>query len=92
MILTELYNKELKDYHDTGEKNHPSNLFAFLLLDKKEIDSGIENVTKDFNFSKEDFIKYIKESLGSYDEENYEDDKLWKVFSKGFRALYLGNV
>lgn len=88
MILAELYNKELEDYHDTGEKNHPGNLLAILLLDKKEIDSGIENVTKDFNFSKEDFIKYIKD----YDEENYEDDKLWQVFSKDFRALYWGNV
>jgi hypothetical protein len=41
MILTELYNKDLEDYHDTGEKNHPSNLLVILLLDKKEIDRGI---------------------------------------------------
>lgn len=92
MILTELYNKDLEDYHDTGEKNHPSNLLVILLLDKKEIDKGIENVTKDFNFSKEEFIKYIKEGLGSYDEEDYGDDKLWQVFSEGFGALYWGNV
>ena len=67
MILTELYNKDLEDYHDTGEKNHPSNLLVILLLDKKE-------------------------GLGSYDEEDYGDDKLWQVFSEGFGALYWGNV
>lgn len=91
MTLIEFYNKELETYHDTGERNHPSNLLALLLLDKKdefeplkvnegefynvykeEIDREIEKVTKDFNFSKEDFINYIEESLGSYEEEYYE--------------------
>ena len=109
MTLIELYNKELEDYYDTGERNHPSNLLALLLLNKKdefeplkvnegefydtykeEIDRGIEKVTKDFNFAKEDFINYIEESLGSYVEEDYEDDKLWQVFSEGFGALHWG--
>ena len=109
MTLIEFYNEELENYHDTGERNHPSNLLALLLLNKKdefeplkvnegefydtykeEIDRGIEKVTKDFNFSKEDFINYIEESLGSYVEEDYEDDKLWQVFSEGFGALHWG--
>ena len=36
MTLIELYNKELEDYYDTGERNHPSNLLALLLLNKKD--------------------------------------------------------
>ena len=62
----------------------------YLTLLWEEIDRGIEKVTKDFNFSKEDFINYIEESLGSYVEEDYEDDKLWQVFSEGFGALHWG--
>ena len=109
MTLIEFYNEELENYHDTGERNHPSNLLALLLLDKKdefeslkveegefydaykeEIDREIDKVTKDFNLSKEDFINYIEGNLGFYNEKDYEEDKLWQVFSEGFGALHWG--
>lgn len=109
MTLIEFYNEELENYHDTGERNHPSNLLALLLLDKKdefeplkvnegefynaykeEIDREIDKVTKDFNFSKEDFINYIEGNLGFYDEKDYEEDKLWQVFGEGFGVLHWG--
>ncbi len=36
MTLMELYNEELEDYQKIGERAHPSNLLALLLLEKKD--------------------------------------------------------
>ena len=62
----------------------------FYIAYKREIDWKIEKFTKDFNLSKEDFINYIEGSLGFYVEKDYEEDKLWQVFSEGFGALHWG--
>lgn len=56
---------------------------------KSSIDQKIEQVIQDFQITKEEIIEYIEETVISY-EENYEDDKVWYVFSEGFGLMHWG--
>lgn len=55
---------------------------------KKEIDKNINKVINDFEISRNDIISYI-ESKGVLCDD-YEHDKIWLVFSKGFGTMHWG--
>lgn len=54
---------------------------------KKEINERIEKVITDFDLTEEDIINFIEQKGIYYKEENYEHDKIWFVFFKGFCAV-----
>ena len=43
------------------------------------IDKNIDKVTADFQFSDDDYKKLITEKLGYFEENSFEEDKLWQV-------------
>lgn len=55
---------------------------------KEEIDKNINKVINDFEISRNDIINYI-ESKGVLCND-YEHDKIWFVFSKGFGTMHWG--
>lgn len=106
MTLIELYNLKLNEYKEFGVRERPWKLLAMLLLSekenyeplrnsqgefykkyKKQIDAKIKKVEDDFNFSSEDIIKFIERTVVC---DNYEEQKIWFVFSDGFSALNWG--
>lgn len=54
---------------------------------KTQIDEKIAKVERDFKFTKEDIIKYIKKIVVC---DNYEDQRIWFVFEDGFAVLNWG--
>jgi len=102
MTLIELYNLKIDEYKKTGLREKPWKLLAMLLLSKKPIfiehgnlgefykknkefiDMHIKKVEKDFNFVQEDIIGYIEKNVIC---ENYEEQKIWDLYAKGFEVL-----
>ncbi len=54
------------------------------------IDKNIAKVNADFQFSDDDYKKLITEKLGYFEENSFEEDKLWQVFGEGIGALHWG--
>lgn len=54
---------------------------------KEKIDKEIKKVEADFNFSHDDIVKFIEETVVC---EDYEDQKVWFVFAEGFEVLNWG--
>lgn len=102
MNLINLYNLKLNEYKETGLREKPWKLLAMLLLsnktifveyknlgdfyknNKEHIDNYIKRVEKDFNFVQEDIIKYIEKSIIC---KNYDEQKIWNLYAKGFEVL-----
>lgn len=55
---------------------------------KKEIDTKIEKVVKDFEITNEEIAKYIEDNGVSTGD--FEYDKIWFVFCEGFGAMHWG--
>lgn len=51
---------------------------------KEKIDKEIKKVETDFNFSKEDIVNFIEETVVC---DDYEHQKIWFVFCQGFEVL-----
>ena len=57
---------------------------------KTEIDEEIKKVTEDFEFTDDDYIYYIKNKVGFYRKDTYQEDKTWYVFGEGIGSLHWG--
>lgn len=55
---------------------------------QKEIDAKIKQIENDFDITKEDMIRYIEEKGICYQEEVYEEDKIWFVYAEGFGVMH----
>lgn len=55
---------------------------------KNEIDTKINQVIEDFDLTKDDIINFIEQKGICYEEESYENDKIWFVFAEGFGAMH----
>lgn len=106
MTLRELYDLKLYEYRVTGLRDKPEKLLAMLMLPEKdnyealkvsegkfyakyqkEIDAKIAKFENDFNFTKDNIINFIEETVIC---DEYERDKIWFVFCKGFGAMHWG--
>lgn len=54
---------------------------------QKEIDTKIAKVENDFNFTKDDIINFIEETVIC---DDYDRQKVWFVFCEGFGAMHWG--
>lgn len=60
----------------------------FYKENKSIIDKAIQQVEEDFHFTKADYAKLITAQNGSFEENEYEENKIWFCYAEGFGCVH----